>query len=130
VLREKLTKLKPDVAICHHDVAYWKDLFLAVLAQIPARVGYVHKGFSGLVTHPVPIRYRAAASYFRDMVALITGSLPTGRCGRWCSLPRRMNAMPANGGQVGMKDGIPALACFPATASPQAAGCRSALPSA
>lgn len=63
-----------DVAIAYAVGSSWSDLWLATRAGIPNRVGYVHKGFSGLVTHPVAIRFpQPFPAYFRDLVSQITG---------------------------------------------------------
>lgn len=66
-----------DVAICYNSGGYWRDLLNAVSQRIPNRIGYVHKGFSALVTHPVQIRYpQPYPAYFRDLVAQLTGRTP------------------------------------------------------
>ncbi|MEP7071796.1 MAG: glycosyltransferase family 9 protein [Verrucomicrobiota bacterium] len=63
-----------DVVICYDTRRYWKLLLAGVLACIPSRVGYVHKGFSGLVTHPIAIRWpQPYACYFRDLVSQLAG---------------------------------------------------------
>jgi ADP-heptose:LPS heptosyltransferase len=55
----------------------WRDLLLAAALGIPNRVGYVHKGFSGLVTHPVTIDLpQPFPAYFRDLVLQLTGAPP------------------------------------------------------
>ncbi len=74
----KLDLLKSvDVAICYNSGGYWRDLLKVVGQRIPNRVGYVHKGFSALVTHPVGIDYpQPYPAYFRDLVAQITGRTP------------------------------------------------------
>ncbi len=66
-----------DVALCYDTGQYWKLSLAAALAGIPARIGYVHKGFSGLVTHPVAIRCpQPFPAYFRDLVAQLAGKPP------------------------------------------------------
>ncbi len=63
-----------DAALCTDHIAYHADLWLAVRAGIPTRVGFVHKGFSGLVTHAVRARYpRPYAAYTRALVAAVAG---------------------------------------------------------
>jgi ADP-heptose:LPS heptosyltransferase len=63
-----------DAALCTDHIAYHADLVLALRARIPARVGFVLKGFSGLVTHPVRANYpRPYAAYTRSMIAAVTG---------------------------------------------------------
>jgi ADP-heptose:LPS heptosyltransferase len=62
-----------DVAICYDSGSYARPLLSATLLGIPNRVAYVHKGFSGLVTHPVAIQYpQSYPAYFRDLVAQLT----------------------------------------------------------
>jgi len=66
-----------DVALCYDTGQYWKLSLATALAGIPARIGYVHKGFSGLVTHPVAIRWpQPFPAYFRDLVAQLAGKPP------------------------------------------------------
>lgn len=63
-----------DVALCFDSSGYAPYLLRAVGMGIPARVAYVHRGFSGLVTHPVSIRQpQPFAAYFRDLVTELTG---------------------------------------------------------
>jgi ADP-heptose:LPS heptosyltransferase len=63
-----------DVALTY-ATAPWSDLLLAARLGIPNRIGYVHKGFSGLVTHPVTIRSpQPFPAYFRDLVLQVTGA--------------------------------------------------------
>jgi len=63
-----------DVAIAYASGSSWQDLTLAAFLGIPNRVGYVHKGFSGLVTHPVSLRCpQPFPAYFRDLVSQISG---------------------------------------------------------
>jgi ADP-heptose:LPS heptosyltransferase len=63
-----------DAALCTDHIAYHADLVLALRARIPARVGFVHKGLSGLVTHPVRARYpRPFPAYTRALVAAVAG---------------------------------------------------------
>lgn len=80
--RERLAALKAlhaDVALCYDTGAYWKPLMLAIRAGIPNRVGYVHKGCSGGVTHPIGINFpQPYPAYFRDLVAQLTGMPPDG----------------------------------------------------
>jgi ADP-heptose:LPS heptosyltransferase len=63
-----------DVAICYNSGGYWRDLIKALRLGIPNRVGYVHKGFSALVTHPVKVNYpQPYPAYFRDLISQLTG---------------------------------------------------------
>ena len=81
---EKLRKLDFDVALCTNAESYWLDLSLALRLRIPNRVAFVHRGLSGLVTHPVSCRYPSAwPAYFRDLVASVTGTPPD-----WPLVPR------------------------------------------
>jgi heptosyltransferase-2 len=69
----KLKQVQYDVAICYDTGMYTRPLLTATVLGIPNRVGYVHKGFSGLVTHPVAIKYpQSYPAYFRDLVAQLT----------------------------------------------------------
>ncbi len=73
-----------DIAICYNSGGYWRDLIEVTRRGIPNRVGYVHKGFSALVTHPVRINYpQPYPAYFRDLVGQLTG-----RAGNWSLGPR------------------------------------------
>ena len=66
-----------DVAICYDSGSYTKPLLTALKLGIPNRVGYSHKGWSGLVTHPMTVRYpQPFPSYFRDLVSELTGQAP------------------------------------------------------
>jgi ADP-heptose:LPS heptosyltransferase len=75
--RDVLARHSFDVAIAYAVGSSWKDLWLAASLGIPNRVGYVHKGFSGLVTHPISIRIpQPFPAYFRDLVCQLTGQPP------------------------------------------------------
>ena len=66
-----------DAAIAYAGGISWKDAGLAAFAGIPNRAGYVHKGFSGLITHPVSIRVpQPFPAYFRDLVCQLTSQPP------------------------------------------------------
>ena len=78
-----LKAMRFDAALSTNCIKYWPELLLALRLGIPNRAGYVYKGFSGWVTHPIPIRYpQPFAVYFRDYVAALTGQSPV-----WCSRP-------------------------------------------
>lgn len=102
-----------DAALCTDHIAYHTDLMLALRARIPARVGFVHKGFSGLVTHPVSALYpRPFPAYTRALVAAITGMSDD-----W-SLQPRVYPGPADEHEAGaawhemaLDDGQPVVAC-------------------
>lgn len=62
-----------DAAICYDSGMYFRPLKLVVDLGIPNRAGYVHKGFSGWVTHPIRINYpKPYPAYFRDLVAQLS----------------------------------------------------------
>ncbi len=102
-----------DVALCTNSLRYYPDLFLASALGIPNRVGFTHKGLSGLITHPVEIEFPSPyAGYFRTIVAAVTN-----RAADWPLQPavfadRRVN-MAAN--EVwrasGLFNGLPVLGC-------------------
>ncbi len=65
-----------DAVIASNCIRYWPYLMLAVRLGIPNRAGYVAKGFSGLVTHPLRLRFPDRhAAYFADLVAEL-GDVP------------------------------------------------------
>lgn len=73
-----------DVALCTNTLRHYPDLVLSVALGIPNRVGFTHKGLSGLITHPIPIDYPSSyPAYFRSLVANLTGEVPD-----WPLLPR------------------------------------------
>ena len=73
-LRPALASRQFDVVLTYATSA-WRELFFAALHGIPNRVGYVYKGFSGIVTHPVAIRVpQPFPAYFRDLVCQLTGA--------------------------------------------------------
>jgi heptosyltransferase-1/heptosyltransferase-2 len=66
-----------DAAICYNPLRYWPELFLSLLARIPNRAAYVHKGVSALTTHPIHINaHQPRPAYFRDLVGQLTGHAP------------------------------------------------------
>ena len=74
---KRLKMERYDVAICYDSGSYLRSVITAALLGIPSRVGYVHKGLSGLITHPINIDYpQAYPAYFRDLVSQITGLIP------------------------------------------------------
>lgn len=63
-----------DAVICYNTGQYLPDLRFALKLGIPNRIGYVHKGFSAWVTHPIRIAYpQPFPAYFRDLVSQLTG---------------------------------------------------------
>lgn len=62
-----------DAALCTNTSMVWRDLLLAIRLGIPNRVACADKGFSGWVTHPIPIRRpQPFAAYIREYVAIVT----------------------------------------------------------
>ena len=73
----KLREIDFDAAICSNPVHYPQDLKLALNLGIPSRAGYVFKGFSAWVTHPITIQYpKPFPAYFRDLGAQLTNQPP------------------------------------------------------
>ena len=69
-----IRRVRPDAVICYDSGAYARDVVAVALAGVPNCAGYVDKGFSGLVTHPVPIRRpQPFVAYFRDLMEHLTG---------------------------------------------------------
>ena len=76
-LARRLRAGKFDAAICYGTGTYWPELLLAAHSGIPNRVAYTHKGFSGLVTHPMAFHgAQPYPAHFRDLVADLTGQTP------------------------------------------------------
>ena len=66
-----------DAIVCYNSGASWRETIAAWRRGIPNRAAYVHKGFSALVTHPIPIRRpQSYPAYFRDLVSHLTGLAP------------------------------------------------------
>jgi ADP-heptose:LPS heptosyltransferase len=66
-----------DAVICYDSSMAWRPLLRVWQLCIPNRVGYVHKGFSRLVTHPIAIGARKSyPAHFRDLVSQLTGGAP------------------------------------------------------
>ncbi len=75
--RAALAPRKFDVALTYAGGTAWQDLAIAAASGIPNRIGYVHKGFSGLTTHPVSLRFpQPFPAYFRDLVCQLIGQPP------------------------------------------------------
>jgi len=105
---------KYDAAICYDTGSYQNWLKLAVQLGIPNRVAYVHKGFSGWVTHPMALHYpQPFPGYFRDLVAQLTEQKP-----EWSLRPQVFptsedeRAAAALWQEFGLTDSTPVLACF------------------
>lgn len=66
-----------DVVLCTNTLRHYPDLVLATGLGIPNRVGFAHKGLSGLITHPVAIDFPSPfAGYFRALVSDVIGQSP------------------------------------------------------
>ena len=109
-----------DVAICYDSGSYARPLLSATLLGIPNRVAYVHKGLSGLVTHPVAIKYpQSYPAYFRDLVAQLTHYDP-----RWdlrpSVFPTPDDALAAQTlwDEFENEQELPVVACFVTTRQP------------
>lgn len=64
-----------DVALCTNTLRHYPDFALATVLGIPNRVGFDHKGLSGLLTLPVSIELPSPfPAYFRAMVAAVGGA--------------------------------------------------------
>jgi heptosyltransferase-2 len=73
-----------DVALCTNTLRPYADFALATALGIPNRVGFSHKGLSGLLTLPLAIDFPSPfPAYFRAMVAAV-GNAP----GAWELRPR------------------------------------------
>jgi ADP-heptose:LPS heptosyltransferase len=87
---------------------------------IPNRVGYTHKGFSGLVTHPITINYpQPYPAYFRDLVAQLTGRIPDWSL-RPTIYPDKQDESAAQliWGEVNLDSTRPVVACFATSRQP------------
>ena len=106
-----------DVALCTNTLRHYPDLALAVALGIPNRVGFSGKGFSGLITHPVPLPFPSPyAAYFRAMVAEVVGRAP-----EWTLRPRvypsesDLNKANDLWNRFGLSSARPVVACSLAT---------------
>jgi heptosyltransferase-2 len=74
---EELRENQFDVVLCTNTLRHHPDLLLATNLGIPNRVGFVGKGMSGLINHPVELEFpQSYASYFRTMVAKVNHRAP------------------------------------------------------
>jgi len=73
--RAELAAIGPfDAAISYSHIRAWPHLLRLARLGIPNRAGYIHKGFSGLVTYPLALRHpQPVPYYFRDLVSQLTG---------------------------------------------------------
>jgi ADP-heptose:LPS heptosyltransferase len=66
-----------DAVVCYNSGASWRETIAAWRWKVPNRAAYVHKGFSALATHSIPIRRpQSYPAYFRDLVSHLTGLSP------------------------------------------------------
>lgn len=66
-----------DVVLCTNTLRHYPDLVLATRLGIPNRVGFAHKGLSGLITRPVAIDFPSPfPAYFRSLVGDVIGRNP------------------------------------------------------
>lgn len=110
-----------DAIFCYNTMHHIGDLLLGLKAGIPNRIGYVHKGFSAWVTHPLTLRYpQAFAAYFRDAAASLTG--------QEASWPLRPQVYPSpadritadeTANRLGLDGKRPAIACFCSSRQPR-----------
>jgi len=109
-----------DVAICYDSGSYTKPLLTSVLLGIPNRVGYIHKGCSGLVTHPISINYpQPFPAYFRDLVAQLTRQEANWDLRPIVSLTEQdSRKAEALWSELKLADDLPVLACFVTTRQP------------
>lgn len=109
-----------DVIVCYNSSSYWRDLILAWRLGISNRVGYVHKGFSGLVTYPIRISHpQPYPAYFRALVSQLTGEPPV-----WDLRPEVLTGADDDTaaqdvwGSLRLSSGRPTLACFVTSRQP------------
>lgn len=103
-----------DVAIAYSNIAFWRDLLRLARLGIPNRVGFVHKGFSGLVTHPIALRHpQPFPFYFRDLVSQLTGQ-PVPAPTRPQVFPTDADRQAAAGcwERLGLANDLPVVMCF------------------
>jgi ADP-heptose:LPS heptosyltransferase len=110
---QRLREKDFDVVLCTNSLRYYPDVLLGASLGIPNRVGFTHKGLSGLVNYPVAIGFPGSyASYFRSMVAAVTGldaDWPlTPQVYSDAKVEERATAVWR---QAGLDDGTPVIAC-------------------
>lgn len=116
-----IRKSRYDAIFCYNTMHHIGDLLLGLKAGIPNRIGYVHKGFSAWVTHPLTMRYpQPFAAYFRDAVASLTrqeASWPLCPQVYASSADRIIADETAN--RLGLDGKRPAIACFCSSRQPR-----------
>lgn len=114
-VRAKLAAVGPfDAAISYSHIRAWPHLLRLARLGIPNRVGYIHKGFSGLVTYPVALRDpQPVPCYFRDLVSQLTGQLVEGSL-RPKVFPTAADRQAAADcwQRLGLAGGLPVVMCF------------------
>ncbi len=116
----ELSARRFDVVLCTNTLRHYPDFALAAALRIPNRAGYIDKGLSGMITHPVMLNFPDSyPAYFRSMVAQIANIDPD-----WTLRPRifpddasRRQAEAAWRG-AGFDGSRPVLACTPVTRQP------------
>jgi ADP-heptose:LPS heptosyltransferase len=73
--RIALLRSRPlDAVFCYDTGDYWKEQIAVALARIPNCAGYVHKGFAGLATRPLPFTFPMPYSEsFRRSIGALAG---------------------------------------------------------
>ncbi len=109
-----------DVAVCYDSGMYVRPLRLAVELGIPNRAAYVHKGFSALVTHPIPIHYpQPFPHYFKDLAASLTNVPPSGEVRPAVFIASEDREAAESWWQdAGLRAGCPVVAVFLSTRQP------------
>ncbi len=75
--KKALAARRFDAVLCTNTLRHYPDLVLATTLGIPNRVGFTHKGLSGLITHPAPMDFPSSfPAYFRALVADVIGQPP------------------------------------------------------
>jgi ADP-heptose:LPS heptosyltransferase len=73
----KLQKIDFDSVLITNPTKYWPDLLFSFKLKISNRAGYIHKGFSSLVTHPIHIDFpQSFPVYIKSFVAQLTNQTP------------------------------------------------------
>lgn len=109
----ELRRRRFDVALCTNTLRHYPDFALAGLLGVPNRVGFIDKGMSGLINHPVTLDFpQSYPAYFRSLVASITSQSPN-----WDLKPqvfpsaRHTSEAGAVWNHAGFSDSRPVLAC-------------------
>ena len=118
--RKELKARNFDVVLCTNTLRHYPDLILATKLGIPNRVGFAHKGLSGLITHPVAINFPSPfPGYFRALVGDVIGRVPD-----WSLTPEIFLDEVASSeaqrviGALGLSGDRPVVACCLTTRQP------------